>query len=176
MNTANNKRRKESQKKIERVFLELLMEKEIYKISVSEICNLAKVNRSTFYANYIDIYDLADKVKDKLEQEVADLYQAERNNNYNSNDYLKILKHIKDNQLFYKAYFKLGYDHQYKITTYDAKLAKLHFNDKFIEYHMEFFKAGFNCIVKMWLDNNCKETPEEMFSIIQSEYSKRYQN
>lgn len=38
MNTPNNKRRKESQNKIEKIFIELLQTKELNQISVSDIC------------------------------------------------------------------------------------------------------------------------------------------
>ena len=38
---------------------------------------------------------------------------------------------------------------------------------------MEFFRSGFNAIVKLWLSNGCQETPEEMEEIIKSEYSGR---
>ena len=81
--------------------------------------------------------------------------------------------HIKENQGFYRTYFKLGYDEEYKIWQYDYNLAKKHFGDRFIEYHMEFFKSGLNRIIKIWLQNGCKETPEEMFEIIKSEYRGR---
>ena len=56
MNTPNNKRKKESIKRIEKVFIELIQTKELDKISVSDICKRAKLNRTTFYANYTDIY------------------------------------------------------------------------------------------------------------------------
>ncbi len=40
---------------------------------------------------------------------------------------------------------------------------------------MEFFKSGLTRIIKIWLQNGCKETPEEMFEIIKSEYRGRLQ-
>lgn len=55
MNTPNNKRKKESMERIEKVFIELLQTKALDKISVSDICKHAGLNRTTFYANYTDI-------------------------------------------------------------------------------------------------------------------------
>ena len=94
--------------RIEKAFIELLQTKELNEISVSDICKRAGLNRTTFYANYTDIYGLADAIRDKLESEVSDLYRAEVTQGFNSHDYLKLFRHIKDNQIFYKTYFKLG--------------------------------------------------------------------
>ena len=173
MNTPNNKRKKESMERIKKVFSELLQTQELSEISVSDICKRAGLNRTTFYANYTDLYGLADAIRDKLENEVSDLYREEITQGFNSNDYLKLFRHIKDNQIFYKTYFKLGYDNNYKIFQYDIALARRHFQNRFIEYHMEFFKAGITRIIKIWLNGGCKESPEDMFEIIKSEYSGR---
>lgn len=67
MNTPNNKRKRESVEKIEKVFIELLQSKELSQIRVSDICKKAQLNRTTFYSNYEDIYDLADSIRNKLE-------------------------------------------------------------------------------------------------------------
>lgn len=67
----------------------------------------------------------------------------------------------------------MGYDEKYKILQYDYDLAKKHFDDRYIDYHMEFFKSGLTRIIKLWLQNGCKETPEEMFEVIRSEYRGR---
>ena len=173
MNTPNNKRKKESIERIEKAFLDLLQTKELDKIRVSDICKKAGLNRTTFYANYTDIYALADSIRDKLEQNMLELYKEERTMGVNSNNYLKLFQHIKENQIFYRTYFKLGYDNQYKIVSYDKQQAQEYFQGKFIEYHMEFFKSGINQIIKMWLNNGCQESPEDMFEIIQSEYRGR---
>ena len=60
MNTPNNKRKKESIETIERIFANLIQEKNLSEISVTEICKLSKLNRTTFYANFLDVYDLVD--------------------------------------------------------------------------------------------------------------------
>lgn len=71
MNTPNNKRKRESMEKIEKTFLQLIQKNNIENISVSDICKITGLNRSTFYANYIDIYDLVEKVKSRMADEFA---------------------------------------------------------------------------------------------------------
>lgn len=124
----------------------------------------------------MDIYDLADKIRLRLIEDVCDLYQDERKKKYNSNDFSKIFRLMKENQLFFKTYFKLENDpnvlpseEQFQ---YDTNLAKRYYNNQHIDYHIEFFKAGFNAVVKKWLEGGCKESPEEMYHIIMSEYNK----
>ncbi|MBP3692176.1 MAG: TetR/AcrR family transcriptional regulator, partial [Clostridia bacterium] len=74
MNTKNNKRRRQSQEKIEKAFIELLQTKELKEITVSDICKITGLNRSTFYANYLDVYDLADKLREKLEKDFSEQF------------------------------------------------------------------------------------------------------
>lgn len=171
MNTKNNQRRKNSQKQIETALIQLLQDRELNQVTVTDVCKLAGVNRTTFYASYLDIYDLADAVQRRLENEVAELYREEREQKFNSNDFLKLFCHIRENQLFYKTYFKLGTDGRFQITEYDIHQAAAYYNNQYIEYHMEFFRNGLNAIIKMWLRNGCKETPEEIASIIMAEYT-----
>ena len=66
MNTPNNQRKKESKRKIEKALIELLQTKELSEINVTELVKKAQINRSTFYVNYLDIYDLADQIKQKM--------------------------------------------------------------------------------------------------------------
>lgn len=173
MNTPNNKRKRESQEKIETTFLKLIQTKEIGNITVSDICKLSKLNRSTFYANYIDIYDLVEKIKTRMENDFANIFVNDTEAGHNSNSYLKMFRHIKENQIFYKTYFKLKFDATSSITYFDKELALKYYDNKYIDYHCEFFKAGFTAILKKWLNNGCKETPEEMLEILMSEYGEK---
>ena len=175
MNIPNNKRKKESQEKIEKIFIDLIQTKEINQISVSDICKKAKLNRTTFYSNYIDIYDLADKIKKKLFEDVLSLYPEETKDKKHSYDFLKLFKHIKENQLFYKTYFKLNYDNNDALEgmiDYN-EFEKFYGNNDNVYYHITFFKSGLNAVIKRWLDNDCKESPEEIRDDIVNEYKNK---
>ena len=78
--------------------------------------------------------------------------------------------------MFFKTYFKLEFD---SIDTfkqdyrYDINQAKEFYNDEYIDYHIEFFKAGFNAILKKWLNGGCAEPIEDLCKILSSEYNKK---
>ena len=173
MNIKNNKRRKESQEKIERVFVELLQTKEISQITVSDICKKTGLNRSTFYANYADIYDLANRIKENLEYDLRKEYDEEWQNSVHSHNFLKLFRHIEKNQFLYKTYFKLDYDNTYQSIFYNEEILKKNFGGVYLEYHLEFFKSGLTAIIKRWLTGGCKETPDEMNKILELEYHGR---
>lgn len=172
MNVKNNKRRRESQNKIEKAFVELLQIREIKDISVSDLIKATGLNRSTFYANYIDIFDLADKTRERLETDFANLF-AEFDYSNERSGALKLFTHIKDNQLFYKTYFKLCYDDKHLVSVYDPRQADKEHIDSNLKYHIEFFRNGLNAIIKLWLASGCKEPPEEMAEVLKQEYRGR---
>ncbi len=168
MNTKNNKRKRQSIEKIERAFINMLQDKEISRISVTDICKETGLNRSTFYANFLDVYDLADKIRENLEKDFDAQFRETKDR-----DAVKMFRHIYENQIFYKTYFKLGYHEKQQAYVFDPVRAESDFGGKHIGYHIEFFRNGFNAIIKMWLFGGCVETPEEMAEIIQAEYRGR---
>ena len=172
MNIPNNNKRKKSQEQIEKIFLQLIQKKNIEDISVSTICDMANLNRSTFYSNYIDIYDLAEKVKIQMAKDFGD-YQIAQNSKPDVDGYLTMFKYIKNNQIFFKTYFKLESICPDVPLNYHTELAEKYYDNKHIDYHIEFFRAGLNSVIKKWLNNGCKETPEEINEIITSEYKNK---
>lgn len=172
MNVKNNKRRKESRDRIERAFIELLQTRDFDKISVSELIKMTQLNRSTFYANYVDIFDLADKTREKLEREFSNLFADYDYFNERSGAE-KMFTHIKENQMFYKTYFKLCYDDKHLISVYDAKRAEQEKISGNMKYHIEFFRNGLNAIIKLWLAGGCQESPAEMAQVLKQEYRGR---
>lgn len=172
MNVKNNKRRKDSQARIEKAFIALLQSRQIKDITVSDLIKVTGLNRSTFYANYLDVFDLADKTREKLEKEFSNLFSDYDYFNERSGA-LKMFRHIKDNQLFYQTYFKLCYDDKHLISIYDPKRAEQEHISMNLKYHIEFFRNGLNAIIKLWLASDCKESPEEMAEVLKIEYRGR---
>ena len=61
-----------------------------------------------------------------------------------------MFKYIKDNQIFFKTYFKLENICPDVPIQYHVELAEKYYDNKFIDYHIEFFRAGLNAIIKKW--------------------------
>ena len=86
---------------------------------------------------------------------------------------LKMFTHIKENQLFYKTYFKLCYDDKHLVSIYDTKRVEKEHIDSNLKYHIEFFRNGLNAIIKMWLAGGCQESAKEMAEVLKQEYRGR---
>ncbi len=73
----NNRRVQYTKQVIKQSFLKILEEKDISKVSVKEICELADVNRGTFYLHYQDTNDLFNQIEDELIASVMPILQIE---------------------------------------------------------------------------------------------------
>lgn len=63
-------RAKRSRDKIIDTFLKIRGKKRLEKITVTEICKSAQINKSTFYAHFHDVYDLSDFLETQLVEEI----------------------------------------------------------------------------------------------------------
>ena len=57
---------------IEKAFMELRAKNPLEKIKIKDLCALACINKSTFYAHYQDIYALANAMEDEMVQAVVE--------------------------------------------------------------------------------------------------------
>lgn len=62
-----------AQAQITQVFLKLLIDAPLSKITVARICRDADLNRGTFYLHYKDVYDLYDQITQQLLNNLSDL-------------------------------------------------------------------------------------------------------
>lgn len=154
----------------------LLEKKHLSEITVKELCEEADINRTTFYRNYADIYDLYEKLEEELTKESFADGDIEE-------DRFKLLKVIYENQTFYREFFdsrleshyikktiQKMYDEMKKLLvdrgTYDEKTFRILYQ---YNYH------GAVGVIREWLDAGCRETPEEFGKILYGIVEKQYQ-
>lgn len=107
MNVKNNKRYKTSSEKIETAFLALMERNGYENVSISDICQCAGVNRSTFYAHYDDINDLVIKIEGKFAHGMAMIFDFGCKQDHNT--FVSMFEFIKKNKHFYKAFLSIPY-------------------------------------------------------------------
>ena len=56
---------------IKNAFIELRSKKPLEKITIKELCELACINKSTFYSHYRDIYDLSDSMEEEVVRSIT---------------------------------------------------------------------------------------------------------
>lgn len=66
----NDLRIRYTQQILKEHLLLLLNTKPLGKITVKELCASAGVNRTTFYTHYADIYDLMQRIKDQMKEDI----------------------------------------------------------------------------------------------------------
>lgn len=62
-----------TQAAIKNAFLEIRAKKPIERITIKELCASAKINKSTFYSHYDDIYDLSEKMQVEMVSDVMNI-------------------------------------------------------------------------------------------------------
>ena len=65
-----------SRRMIRKAFLELIREKELEKVTVTEIVKRADLNRSTFYAHYPDIRGVVDELQEEIFARIFALFEG----------------------------------------------------------------------------------------------------
>lgn len=165
MNTKNNKRFRDMETLIETSFLELLRSSEDGKITVKAVCTQANVNRNTFYAHYVDILDLQEKMERKMTLRLAEIF-SEKSSLQNA--FTEMFTLIQENKQFYMVYLS---SHTTLPKLHDIIRRSGSKKHEERHYHISFVSGGSSEIIRIWMNTECKETPMEMSEIIFEEYS-----
>lgn len=176
MNTSNNKKSQKTKRNIENIFLNLLKEQDINDISVSIICSLANINRSTFYLYYNNVYDLLEQIEYKMIIKLTKQLNDNSNNiDSDSKKYLlPYLNYIYINKDFFTIFYKYSINNKYESELESILFTSLkkYLNNSIIEddttlnYCLEYYEAGLFSIIKKWILEGCKEAPETIMQII----------
>ncbi len=165
----------------------LLEEKDIEYITVKEICNKAGVNRSTFYLHYESINDLLEETLSYINKKFMDCFNENPKEfiekiNSSSLEELKLIERkylepylnfIKENKKIFKASFhnptrmsaESKYIHLKKYILLPI-LERFNVPEKEKNYLLAFYVNGIIAIIKEWLDQDCKDSIEDIINII----------
>ena len=178
MNIKNNSRYKMNSEKIETAFLALILNHKYEDITISQICKQADINRSTFYCHYDDINDLVIKIENRFAKSIASIFNFGLRQTHEA--MIEMFEFVKQNKYFYKAFLNIPYQTLAETNskkdvlsnTRENKLAPT-INEIELFYRASFFGAGIKEICRIWLERDCKESPEEMAAILRNEYLNR---
>ena len=153
---------------------ELLTEKGIQNITVRELSDRVEINRSTFYANFTDIYDLYHKTEDIVIQEINDIFLE----NYASNPqvFFEILfKYIHDNKQICRMFFGRNVSPTFfsRLTALLKEACLACWQDKYgiagtteaLEYYAHFYLSGGLALVDKWVDSDFEYSAQQLGEI-----------
>ena len=173
--------------KMDLALISLLEKKPFEYITVSEICETAGVNRSTFYLHYETIGDLLCETARHLIDEFLSYFSNDVKSisfniadceldelNFISDKYLTpYLTYIKDHKkvfgtiLLHVHTFRLEdvYKRMFE-SIFNPILDRFHYPHEDRKYVMMYYLNGINAIVLEWIKDDCAKTIEEMTQII----------
>ncbi len=165
---ASDRRTRYTKSVIREALFELLGEKPLAKVTVTDICKLADINRSTFYSYYEDVNALMNSIQNDLFENVVvsltgdnwfeDLLELVDKNR----DLFTVLIGPHGDTAFIRQLLYLGYDNSirfWKNLYPDASSTQM-------DYAYAFISNGVIGILENWVFDGYKESIEDVGNIV----------
>ena len=169
--------------KMDLALISLLKKKPFEYITVSEICETASVNRSTFYLHYETISDLLDETtryllddfRSYFPTDTIDLVCCDRNELVFVCDkyltpyltYIKNHREVFGTAITHNKILKFEDVHKRLFDNiFNPILDRFHYPSNTRQYVMMYYLNGINAIVLKWLKNGCDKSIAEISEII----------
>ena len=151
-------------------FKELLLEKSLNKITISDIAEKCDMNRQTFYYHFHDILELTEWICERDAERAL-----KQNKTYDTwqDGFLAIFNMIKRDKAFivniyhnvpkdylYRYLYRVTYQLLYDVLDEQAEGRNVKTEDK--EFLANFYKYGFVGLVLEWIDGGMKEEPNQI--------------
>ena len=174
--------------RMDEAFLALLAKKDFEYITVKEICEVAGVNRSTFYLHYETMSDLLSESISRMNEQFhacmekdSDAFSAKLQNCPRDEIYLitpdyltPYLGYIKNNKQLFRAATEnaavLGMDKSYDRMfhhVFTPILDRYGVPEQDRTYIMAFYIQGLMAIISEWLKNDCSDSITYVTGVIQ---------
>lgn len=170
----NNRRTIYTLDSIKSAFLTLLKDKELSKITVTEICRTANINRGTFYHHFSDTQAVFNQIENELLEEVFPILLGQ--NSDDLFDWLQnILEVIKKNEAIARIILaeypscrllKTLFHEARKIGRFDFQSIFPDASSKELDYYFIYFYNGSVAVISEWLEQDTQESVEEITHIL----------
>lgn len=179
---SNHKNAVRSRQMIKRAFAEMLNEKDIAKITVTDIVEKAGISRGTFYAHYMDVYDLYSAIQANMMEAVQQAVEAAGAKNVlidPTEVILKSLTFLNAQKPYYKLFITSSRSDSLieRIVTYigekfNAELDGLFTDDekKEVNCFLCYSLGAIENIVKTWLNEKLPLSAADCAALISATY------
>ncbi len=165
---ATDRRTKYTKNVIRQALFDLMKEKPVNKITVTDICKAADINRSTFYSHYEDVYALLNIIQNELFENVIftlstenwyeDLLQLVDQNR----DLCQVLLGPNSDSTFIRQLIYLGYES----SMHSWQTMYPHISKEVLDYYYAYMSAGVLGVLENWVYSNYKLSIEEIGKIL----------
>ena len=155
-----DRRTAKTRKAIINALADLLFEKELHKVTVKEITEIADINRGTFYKHYLDVYDLYDKAEQDIMVDLGMLVlQLEE---LPSDQYFThLINYIDDNRPIFRMMFSPNSTSKLRdrfnrclegsFRAYEAEKKDTPVNDITLRYQTNYRSRGRVSVIAPWV-------------------------
>ncbi|MBP1947460.1 TetR/AcrR family transcriptional regulator [Virgibacillus litoralis] len=171
-----DRRKKYTRKILKESIITLLAEKPISAITVKEICEMADINRSTFYTHYADHYDLLDKIEAEISEDMIKYLSSYSFTIEEESQRMtqKLLEYITINKFMFQTLLMKNGDPTFEQRLMNIaqrfmmknRMAVNHINEVESRYFSTFVVSGAINVIKDWIENDMDQSPKEMAVII----------
>ena len=171
-----DRRIKYSKMVLKESLLKLLIDKPINKITIKEICELADVNRGTFYTHYNDQYDLLKQIQDEFATEVKELKEKKETKAMSSLEMItELVNYFAEQRSLCKILFNTTgnyelinklMDNAYGSFIDEWKQKCNNPSETKMEMLYTFISNGAAAIIQRWVLGDMKEKPQEVAKFI----------
>ncbi|MFV0329672.1 MAG: TetR/AcrR family transcriptional regulator [Dysgonomonas sp.] len=154
--------------------VELLLDTHISKISVTKLCEVADVHRSTFYTHYKDQFDLLDQIQLEVLDNIKLNLEKQSFNDLRSiteQKLVKVLDYGKKNPRLVLVLLSDSSTETFRsaIVSYVNLISfsgKKNYSSEMKEYIASYCVSGTISIINQWLRNEMKESTTEIAHLI----------
>ncbi|MGM9614763.1 MAG: TetR/AcrR family transcriptional regulator, partial [Oscillospiraceae bacterium] len=175
-----NQRRTLTKRLLKESLMKLLKEKDIQKISITELCQDAGINRTTFYSHYGNQYDVLKDMENTMIQDVQaimdrHLYNDEWDERYLLETIETVCDYLKENLEVAKAVLRNnGIESEFASTLLQlpaaSRFARMylseHYDDIDRELLMICYSKGWYSLIRQWLVYDLPKSSKEIAGLI----------